>query len=192
VVAGSGTFPAGVHKRLVQEYRAHIEESVAAGRIGDPVALFGDPKEAQRQLEASYANTGLINEVKSQKQIWFWLLLLYLAFSLLTTLPIQISLLPYIALLVICVFFVIKWLTKQWPKVQRIAFQRLVSWCLVGLLPIAPEFDRLSNRNLFDIRNLLDIVWTIFWIYMYSQVTLGKFRQYACLRRTLELEQVAA
>jgi hypothetical protein len=50
----TGTFPAGVQKRLAQEYRAHLEESVAAGGIGDPVVLFGRPKKVRQQLKKTY------------------------------------------------------------------------------------------------------------------------------------------
>jgi hypothetical protein len=175
----TGTFPAGVQKRLAQEYRAHLEESVAAGGIGDPVVLFGEPKIIQQQLEKSYVQVGRIDELRSVTGFYFWLSMSFclvatvFVFQFLNNNPLRtLTVTTFTTMLLVW-----KW-TLHWPRIKQIAFRNLISWPLMCLFIFAFLFVMRSNLHLLYAYIVLSTL----------LATLGGFREYARLRRTLALE----
>lgn len=177
-----GSFPAGVQRRLRHEYLAHLEESVAAGSTGDPVALFGKPKKVQRQLGKVYVTSGRLFNINhlGEKMLWIssciYLLLIFmlLRFSInsydYVLAPITFS--SWLALVL---------LTRRWQTIRRQAFRTMMSQAIyfVHITLIFIEGGSIKTAlALFMIVSILAAVW-------------DAFRQDARLRRTLDLEQVA-
>jgi hypothetical protein len=72
----TGDFPAGVQARLAQEYRTHLDESVATGGPADPVTLFGEPGAVKKGLRRSYLTDEQWRERRVAPEPPLWLMLL--------------------------------------------------------------------------------------------------------------------
>jgi hypothetical protein len=178
----TGDSPAGVQRRLAQEYRAHLDESVAAGGVSDPVALFGEPEVTERQLQKSYVHAGRISELKSTTDFYFWLSAVFslcvTAFALIymDNTPLRIAAAVNLGVML----FIWRW-TLSWPRIRRATFRKLVSWPLASLFAFVLVALTGSGVHLTHAVIFISV----------CSATLGGFREDARLRRTLALEATA-
>jgi hypothetical protein len=179
----TGIFPAGVQKRLAQEYRAHLEESVAAGGIGDPVALFGTPDKVQHQLKNSYVVISRADELKYMSGFSFWMVAFFVLASTIASFvfesPVWAKASTTGALLMVTAIW--KY-TLSWPRMRQIGFRRLFS-SSVSILVLTCGAVIKEGYSKLTFVYLILVVLHHAW---------GELREYVRIRRTLELEEVKA
>jgi hypothetical protein len=111
----TGIFPAGVQKRLAQEYAAHLEDSVAVGGVADPVALLGPPYDVQSTLKKSYLTSqefgGLSNNFLNR---WYVPIIL----ASVVILGFRVLDLKWLLCVPVC-WLAIWWFTHSLPDLQR-------------------------------------------------------------------------
>ena len=72
----TGTFPHGVRERLAQDYKAHLDDSVASGRSGDALELFGNPQMVAKDLTRLYVTSDRLKLLEEMPRGWYRYLIL--------------------------------------------------------------------------------------------------------------------
>jgi hypothetical protein len=175
----TGTFPAGVQKRLAQEYRAHLEESLAAGNDGDVKNLFGQPDTVRRQLEKSYVVSKRLADLDFTGDRSFWFGVAMLLGMLLFGLTWIDKLQALILLTVGCTLCASLWrVTCRWTKLRRIAFRSMYMMIIFTFLNIYSCFFGEQKNAIYGFYSLV-IGFYFIWVLLKQDVR---------LRRTLALE----
>lgn len=168
----TGSYPAGVQRRLAQEYRAHWEESGG----GDAVAVFGKPGVVRRRLKRSYFTAEEFGFVNGAGEWVFWagVISMVACAALLSSTRSSIPIsLPNILLFGMLLGF---WAySRHWNRTRRAHFRLLGS----GLAPFLFLLQDLQWSEAIGIVGAAVLL--SFWLMP---------REDARLRRTLELEGV--
>jgi hypothetical protein len=175
----TGMFPKGVQTRLAQEYRAHLEESVAAGDSRDVESLFGQPDTVRRQLKKSYAVSKQLADLNyiGERPFWFgtamWLGILLFGLTWMSSSQ------ALFLLAVGCAFGTSLLIaTYRWTKLRRNAFRGMSTMIF---------FIFLNTYNCF-LGEKTSILYGFYFLATGFYLIRALFKQDIRLRRTLELE----
>jgi hypothetical protein len=185
----TGEFPVGVQARLAQEYRTHLDESVAAGGVSDPVVVFGAPGAVRSKLARTYLTRKEFDARAGGGEGVFWLTsgFVFVIFGthlmplVLGIHSISEALSGVLAYGLIVLAWAVFWLvTQRWPQPRRSAVRTVAALPALMLLQVPSLFSRQPWELLLSLLLLGFALYTLAW-----QLPRDDLR----LRRTLALEQ---
>lgn len=182
--AATGDFSAGVRARLAQEYRAHLEESVAAGGTADPAALFGEPDAVRTALSRTYLTRTELDDRAGQGEGMYWLATGFVFLALGTHLLPGTRSGALVYGLMALGWTLLGLVTQRWPQPRRSAVRAIAALPALFLLQV-PNLVSLQLWASRPWELLLGLLLLGFGLYTLAwQLP----RDDARLRRTLALE----
>ena len=124
----TGTFPRGVRERLAQDYKAHLDDSVASGRSGDALELFGNPQMVAKDLTRLYVTSDRLKLLEEMPRGWYRYLILVSLWAPAYSLSYRASALSVSCLVMETIaFFGIMLFTVHLTKRQQVVFHNGIS-----------------------------------------------------------------